>query len=93
MVVGGDNGTNSLETTEMYDILAETWLRGPDFPVTVHNNLIIKIQGKIYSFGGKLNDAYENKAFEMDPVSLEWREKPDLKLNGPYNCYLHVYNL
>jgi hypothetical protein len=42
VVAGGENGTTYLTTTIVYDVAANTWASGPDYPTTVQR------------YGGKL---------------------------------------
>lgn len=51
-VVGGSDGTQSLDTTEMYDPDKEIWSQGPRMTTPRANVGVAVIGNKLYAVGG-----------------------------------------
>ena len=86
IVIGGLIGpVEFLNSTEVYDVKAETWTLGPALPHPMEGSLVAKVDGGIFALGGRgMKDGRASNlgtVLEMDPWTLEWRVRPDLELS------------
>ena len=85
IVLGGRIGvTGYINQTEIFDIENETWTLGPSLPFGILGALVIQLDQGTFLLGGRAlmggADLLTNKVWEMDHMSLQWTERPDLEL-------------
>ena len=70
-VVGGNDGTSSLATTEVYDMETETWTPGPTMSMPRANVACIVLDNRLWAVGG-----FNGKIFldSMEYLSADARE-------------------
>lgn len=77
--VGGHNGSQFLDTLEVYDSATDTWATKSPAPVA-RNDMGFAYNssnGKFY-FGGGYNEGLHSEFFEYDPVADTWTAKSSL---------------
>ena len=85
IVVGGRFGvTGYINQTEIFDIKLETWTLGPVFPHGIDGGIVVQMDQGTFMLGGRVLigglGLLTSKVWEMDHISLEWAERPDLEL-------------
>ncbi len=68
-------------TVEEYDPATDTWTRKADMPTGRYNLATCALHGKIYAFGGSINDdpmLFSNRVEEYDPITNTWTRKADM---------------
>src|SRR5207249_11660387 len=73
-VMGGDDGTNGLNTNFIYDIATNTWTTGATLPDNRTNTYGTAFNGLIYVYGGVILPAFTttDTLLRYDPVANSW---------------------
>ena len=71
-VIGGYNGTNVLNTVDIFDPTTNTWTSGTNMPTARSHLRAAVLNGKIYAIGGYNGTSYINTVEEYDPSTNTW---------------------
>ena len=71
-LIGDYNGATEVL---IYDLDAQSWRVGPDFPYPVHHPMAAALDGSVFVFGGYVNGWEASDAvWVLDGETLEWSE-------------------
>ncbi|HEX3045487.1 MAG TPA: kelch repeat-containing protein [Bacillota bacterium] len=72
-VLGGNDGTNALNTFEVYDPAADSWTVIPNpMPTARYGLAAVVLNGKIYAMGGRTGNVYYNIVEVYDIATDTW---------------------
>ena len=78
-VIGGNNGTKSLDNVDIYDPDLGNWLVGPPLPLGIEYATAETFNGKIYLLGGK--DSHNRKeVLSLDPITEKWNLETNMTI-------------
>ena len=78
-VIGGNNGTKSLDNVDIYDPDLGNWLVGPPLPLGIELATAETFNGKIYLLGGK--DSHNRKeVLSLDPIAEQWNFETNMTI-------------
>ena len=71
-MVGGTDGTQSMCTTEVLDMVENAWHPGPTMTFCRGNVGVAKVGEKLWAVGGYSGKNFLNSVEFLDPVKDEW---------------------
>ena len=88
-VMGGDDGTNGVNTNYIYDIATNTWSTGAALPDARSNTVATAAGGLVYVFGGGIISGTTTTAVDTllryDPVANSWTNLGSANTGGKGN--------
>ena len=72
MVVGGNDGTQSLRSTEIYDIDNDCWYLGPQLGIERANVSVASLGNKLFAVGGFSGKRFLDSLEYFDANTEEW---------------------
>lgn len=72
MVVGGTDGTQSMCTTEVLDMVENNWRPGPTMTFCRGNVSVAVVGDKLWAVGGFSGKNFLNNVEFLDPIKDEW---------------------
>lgn len=71
-VIGGNNGSNRLNTVESFDLISQTWSILAPMNTERENLGIAFVDGKLFAIGGNTNSGITNTVEIYDPLTNSW---------------------
>ena len=71
-VVGGNDGTSSLLSIEIYDLETQTWSYGPNLSIARANTSAVVYKGRLFCVGGFSGKDFLNTAEYLTEDAQEW---------------------